>query len=102
MTVTFLEMNARPAALPPPQPKGKIALLQSEKPPAHFYRYLYDTIGEDYYWVDRKKLTPEALEPSHPRSAEPALSFCTRKAIPPAWRNWTCARAAPPISPISG
>jgi hypothetical protein len=62
MTVTFLEMNARPTALPPPQPRGKIALLKSEKPPAHFYRYLYDTIGKDYYWVDRKKLTPEALE----------------------------------------
>ena len=61
MTVTFLEMNARPTALPPPQPKGKIALLKSEKPPAHFYRYLYDTIGADYYWVDRKRLDPDAL-----------------------------------------
>jgi hypothetical protein len=62
MTVTFLEMNARPSALPPPQPRGKVALLKCEKPPTHFYRYLYDTIGEGYYWVDRKKLTPEALE----------------------------------------
>jgi GNAT superfamily N-acetyltransferase len=61
MTVTFLEMNAKPAALPPPQPKGKVALLKVEKPTAHFYRYLYDTIGADYYWVDRKRLTPEAL-----------------------------------------
>lgn len=62
MTVTFLEMNAKPSALPPPQPRGRCALLRSEKPPAHFYRYLYDTIGADYYWVDRKKLTQEALE----------------------------------------
>ena len=61
MTVTFLEMKAKPAAIPPPQPKGKVALLRCEKPPVHFYRYLYDTIGGDYYWVDRKKLTPEAL-----------------------------------------
>jgi GNAT superfamily N-acetyltransferase len=61
MTVTFLEMNAKPAVLPPPQPKGKVALLRCEKPPTHFYRYLYDTIGQDYYWVDRKKLAPEAL-----------------------------------------
>ena len=61
MTVTFLEMNARPTALPPPQPRGKVALLKADKPPTHFYRYLYDTIGEGYYWVDRKKLTPEAL-----------------------------------------
>jgi GNAT superfamily N-acetyltransferase len=61
MTVTFLEMNARPTALPPPQPRGKVALLRCDKPPTHFYRYLYDTIGKDYFWVDRKKLTPEAL-----------------------------------------
>ncbi|HET7084467.1 MAG TPA: GNAT family N-acetyltransferase [Rhizomicrobium sp.] len=61
MTVTFLEMIAKPVAVPPPQPRGKVALLRCEKPPVHFYRYLYDTIGADYYWVDRKKLSPEAL-----------------------------------------
>lgn len=62
MTVTFLEMTSRPSATPPPQPKGKVAMLRSEKPPAHFYRYLYDTIGDAYLWVDRKRLTPEKLE----------------------------------------
>ena len=61
MTVTFLEMNAKPSALSPSQPRGKVALLRCEKPPVHFYRYLYDTIGNDYYWVDRRKLAPEAL-----------------------------------------
>ena len=61
MTVTFLEMRAKPAALPPPQPKGKIAILRAEKPPVHFYRYLYNTIGDPYLWVDRRKLTDEAL-----------------------------------------
>jgi GNAT superfamily N-acetyltransferase len=61
MTVTFLEMHSRPAALPPPQPKSKIAILRAENPSVHFYRYLYDTIGEPYYWVDRRKLSDEAL-----------------------------------------
>jgi hypothetical protein len=61
MTVTFLEMHARPTALPPPQPRGKVAMLKCECPEPHFYRYLYDTIGSDYFWVDRKKLAPEAL-----------------------------------------
>jgi GNAT superfamily N-acetyltransferase len=61
MTVTFLEMHSRPAAQPPPQPKGKIAILRAENPPVHFYRYLYDTIGERYWWVDRRKLSDEAL-----------------------------------------
>jgi len=61
MTVTFLAMNAKPSAVPPPQPRGKVALLLCQKPPTHFYRYLYDTIGAAYYWVDRKKLSPEGL-----------------------------------------
>jgi GNAT superfamily N-acetyltransferase len=55
--VTFLEMRARPSAIPPPQPKGKIALLRAQRPPVHFYRYLYDAIGRGYHWVDRKKLS---------------------------------------------
>jgi len=61
MTVTFLEMSAKPSVLPPPQPRGKVALLRVEKPSTHFYRYLYDTIGKDYYWVDRKRLDSDAL-----------------------------------------
>jgi hypothetical protein len=61
MTVTFLEMTAKPSALPPPQPKLKTAFLRVENPANHFYRYLYDTIGEKYFWVDRRKLNPEQL-----------------------------------------
>jgi len=59
--VTFLEMHHHPSALPPPQPKGKSAILKAEKPPVHFYRYLYDTIGSDYKWVDRKKVSDATL-----------------------------------------
>jgi len=61
MTVTFFEMLAKPAALPPPAPKGRHAILKAENPAPHFYRYLYDTVGGPYLWVDRKKLTPDAL-----------------------------------------
>jgi len=61
MTVTFLKMDARPHALAPPQPKGKIALLRAENPPVHFYRYLYNTIGDAYLWVDRRKLSDDEL-----------------------------------------
>ena len=56
MTVTFLEMKGKPAVLPPPHPAGKVALLKAERPPVHFYRYLYDTIGGPYYWVDRRRM----------------------------------------------
>ncbi len=59
--VTFLEMLQRTSALPPPQPKGKVSLLKSEAPPVHFYRYLYDAVGRDYKWVDRKKMSDAAV-----------------------------------------
>ena len=58
--VTFLQMQARQAVLAP-LPKGKIAILRAERPPVHFYRYLYNTIGQQYHWVDRKKVPDEAL-----------------------------------------
>jgi GNAT superfamily N-acetyltransferase len=59
--VTFLEMTAKPAAIPPPFPKGKVALLRAENPPVHYYRYLYDVIGRSYKWVDRKKIADAQL-----------------------------------------
>jgi len=59
--VTFLEMLQRPPALPPPQPKGKVAFLKAETPPVPFYRYLYDQVGNKYKWVDRKKMSDAAV-----------------------------------------
>jgi len=61
MTVTFLEMKERPPVLPPQQPAVKAAILKAAKPPVHFYRYLYDTIGSDYYWVDRRRMDDAAV-----------------------------------------
>ena len=52
-TVTFLAMDNRPAGPPPPRPMLKVAIMRAEQTPAHFYRYLYDKIGRDYYWVER-------------------------------------------------
>lgn len=59
--VTFLDMAAKPELTPPPLPAGKIAILRAEKPPVHFYRYLYDAIGKAHYWVDRKKIGDDGI-----------------------------------------
>jgi len=61
MVVTFLEMKTKPLTSPPPIPRSKVAILKAVEPPTHFYRYLYDTIGEEYYWVDRRKVNAETL-----------------------------------------
>jgi len=60
-TVTYLEMNARPAPPGPPRPAMKTAILRCDHPPVHFYRYLYDTIGRPYFWVERRKWSNDAL-----------------------------------------
>lgn len=59
-TITHLEMLADPK-LRTPLPRGKFALIRAENAPLHFYRYLYDTIGRDYFWTSRRVLSDEAL-----------------------------------------
>jgi GNAT superfamily N-acetyltransferase len=61
VTVTYLEMQARPALPSPPPPMLKTAILRCEKPAVHFYRYLYNTIGEPYFWVERRQWNNEKL-----------------------------------------
>jgi GNAT superfamily N-acetyltransferase len=61
-TVTYLAMEARPTAPPPPPPLLKTAILKSEHPPVHFYRYLYDAVGRPYFWVERRAWSDDKLK----------------------------------------
>lgn len=60
-TVTFLSMAARPSHFPPMPASPRLALMQAERIPLHFYRYLYDTVGSSCLWVERHGLSDEAL-----------------------------------------
>jgi len=53
-TITSLVMRERPQRRPPPPPQARLMLLRAEAPPASFYRYLYATIGEAYFWWERR------------------------------------------------
>lgn len=59
--ITHLEMNSRPSKNIPFPSKPKIALLQSEKMPVHFYRYLYEHVGKAHHWYERRKIDDAAL-----------------------------------------
>ena len=65
ITITYLEMLRRPSGQRPHAPLGfegaALMLIRAAKPPVHFYRYLYDAVGRDYNWVDRKRSSDEAL-----------------------------------------
>lgn len=59
--VTYLEMTSRPL-LPVPCPASlKLMLMRADRPTVGFYRYLYDAVGRDYVWIDRKKLADDTL-----------------------------------------
>ena len=60
-TVTHLEMNRPPPRLPPQPVGSKLALMRVDPIPLHFYRYLYDTIGEKWAWVERRGLSDDDL-----------------------------------------
>src|SRR5207248_10603122 len=60
-TVTYLAMESRPKGPAPAPPLVKSALLKCENPPVHFYRYLYNTVGGPWYWIERRMWSDERL-----------------------------------------
>jgi len=60
-TVTFLKMDAAPREHVQPPSNLKVALMKLEDPPVSYYRYLYNTVGGNYDWIDRKVMSDEDL-----------------------------------------
>ncbi len=53
VTVTWLEMRARPSEPPPPAPvRPRLALVAAESPPPAWFLYLYAQVGADWEWTD--------------------------------------------------
>src|SRR5260370_13585080 len=63
--VTYLEMKERPTRLPVPVPQGKLALMRAERCSVAFYRYLYNTAGENWLWFQRPLSSDERLAALH-------------------------------------
>ena len=58
--VTFLRMEAPPAAPAPALPDGH-AVIRLARPSVPFYRYLYDTVGRDWLWWLRRTVPDEEI-----------------------------------------
>jgi GNAT superfamily N-acetyltransferase len=54
--VTYLEMTEPPAGAALPPPRSGVEVRRAVRPTISFYRYLYDTIGADWTWYERKLL----------------------------------------------
>lgn len=61
VVVTYLEMLAAPKRVPHPIPARKLALFRADPMPVHFYRYLYNTVGESWLWYERRMMSDDAL-----------------------------------------
>lgn len=59
IVVTYLEMNAPPA--PPAPPPPDVIVRQALTPTVSFYRYLYNEVGAEWLWGDRRRLSDAAL-----------------------------------------
>ena len=64
-TVTSLEMLSPPSGAPRAMPSGfsdgELSIVEIRRPAVHFYRYLYETVGEPWLWIDRRKLDDAGL-----------------------------------------
>jgi GNAT superfamily N-acetyltransferase len=59
--ITYLEMRERPAGRRIPAPLDKLALMRAENCTVSFYRYLYNTVGEPWLWIERRLIDDRAL-----------------------------------------
>lgn len=59
--VSYLEMTAPPGGCPLPPPRSGLAVHRAVQPTVSFYRYLYDAIGRDWIWYERKRLDDAQL-----------------------------------------
>ncbi len=61
VTVTYLEMTSPEQRAAAPGQAEPTTILRAERPALSFYRYLYDTIGTDWSWYARRRLSDKAL-----------------------------------------
>jgi ribosomal protein S18 acetylase RimI-like enzyme len=60
-TITYLEMTAPPPRKSHPVPAAKLALLRAERCSPAYYRFLYNGVGENWLWFERRLWSDERL-----------------------------------------
>jgi len=61
VTVTYLEMTSPDQRSAAPEWAEPVTVERAERPTVSFYRYLYDTVGADWDWYERRRLSDESL-----------------------------------------
>lgn len=58
---TYLEMKTKPSKLNFAPPTNNCLVVLIQKPTVPFYRFLYNSVGRDYRWLKRQKMSDEEL-----------------------------------------
>jgi len=61
VTVNYLEMNSPDCRSAAPGWPERAVVRRAERPTLSFYRYLYNTVGADWEWYERRRLGDDAL-----------------------------------------
>jgi GNAT superfamily N-acetyltransferase len=63
VTITALEMRARPTRplARAPSLADPVMLLHAVEPTISFYRFLYNTIGQEWLWYERREMSDNTL-----------------------------------------
>ncbi len=60
VTVYYLEM-LEPSTRAVPAPQDGLTVVHARKPTIPYYRFLYNSVGEDYRWLSRRNLSDADL-----------------------------------------
>lgn len=60
VTVYYLEM-LDPSQSSIPAPRGDLMVVHARNPTIPYYRFLYDSVGREYHWLSRRKLSDKEL-----------------------------------------
>ena len=60
VTVYYVEMLA-PSQRTVPAPRDGLTVIHAQAPSVPYYRFLYDSVGKDYQWLSRRKLSDDEL-----------------------------------------
>jgi GNAT superfamily N-acetyltransferase len=60
LITTHVQMFARPQRVVTP-PRDGLTIVHARNPTIAYYRFLYDTVGRNWNWISRKKLSDEVL-----------------------------------------
>jgi GNAT superfamily N-acetyltransferase len=78
--VTYLEMT-EPPPVTRPWPEGGFRIERLERPSVRFYRYLYEAVGTDWLWLERK-FEPDATLAAEIRDPQVEVHLLTEGGVP--------------------